>query len=101
MNEKMQDCCVFVSFDLNTYISNIAVLCGALSLIKKSDSDTRTYSDILEKRGSYGSIGIRPFDSALLTSTYNYGERLNDSNMYREYIKTANNIDEFVNYFSL
>jgi len=101
MNETMQDCCVFVSFDLNTYISNIAVLCGALSMIKKSDTVTRTYEEILEKRGSYGSIGIKPFNAGLLASAYNYGERLNDSNMYREYIKTANNIDEFVNWFSL
>ena len=101
MNTLMQNCCIFVSFDLNTYISNIAVLCGALSLIKKPKTDTRSYKDILEKRGSYGSIGIRGFDSVLLDAPYDYEERLRESNLYREYTKTANNIDEFVNRFSL
>jgi hypothetical protein len=101
MNTLMQNCCIFVSFDLNTYISNIAVLCGALSLIKKTKTDTRSYEDILEKRGSYGSIGIRGFDSVLLDASYDYEERLRESNLYREYTKTANNIDEFVNHFHL
>jgi hypothetical protein len=101
MNEKMPDCSVMVSFDVNTYVSNIAVLCGALSMIKKSETDTRSYEDIIGKRGSYGSIGIKPFDARLLEHPYNYEERLRESNQYREYIKTANNIDEFVKRFSL
>ena len=101
MNELMQDCCVFVSFDLNTYVSNMAVLCGSLSMIKKSNTYDHSYKYILDNRGSYGTIGIKPFDLHLLNQPYNYNKRLSECNLYREYIKTCNNIDEFVNYYKL
>jgi hypothetical protein len=101
MNEIMQHCSVFVSFDLNTYVSNIAVLCGALSMIYKPNTHIISYEYILENRGSYGSIGIIPFNLELLYSPYNYEERLTQSDLYRKYINNYNNIDEFVEYFSL
>lgn len=101
MNEMMNQCSVFVSFDLNTYISNIAVLCGALSMIHKSETYNISYAHVLENRGSYGSVGIKPFELSLLNSPYNYSERLYESNLYREYIKSSNNINEFINHFSL
>jgi hypothetical protein len=101
MNEELSECLIFLSFDLNTYISNIAVLCGCLSIVKKSETDKRSYENIFEKRGCYNSIGIKSFNYDLLNKTYNYNERLYESNLYREYITTANNIDEFINYFKL
>lgn len=101
MYEELSECSIFLSFDLNTYISNMAVLCGCLSIVKKSDIDNRSYEDIFKKRGCYNTIGIKKFDLNLLNEYYNYEERLLESNLYREYIKTANNIDEFINYFKL
>ena len=79
----------------------MAVLCGCLSIVKKSETDPRSYEYIFETRGCYHSIGIKSFDVDLLNAPYNYEERLHDSNLYREYILKANNIDEFINYFTL
>jgi hypothetical protein len=101
MNELLSECSIFISFDLNTYISNIAVLCGSLSIIKKSEHFKTTYKDILEKRGCYNKIGIKCFNENLLNTSYNYDERLRDANLYRIYINKANNIDDFINYFNL
>lgn len=101
MNEELSECFIFLSFDLNTYISNMAVLCGCLSIVKKSETYNISYEEIFKKRGCYGSIGIKNFDLNLLNKPYNYNERLYESNLYREYIITANNIDEFINYFRL
>jgi hypothetical protein len=101
MNSLLADCYILISFDLNTYISNIAVLCGCLSIIKKSDNYDISYENIIKKRGCYGDIGIKIFSNELLHQSYNYEERLHEANLYREYIKTGNNIDEFVNYFGL
>lgn len=101
LNNLFSECSIFISFDLNTYVSNIAVLCGSLSIIKKSPLNIDSYSNIIEKRGCYGDIGIKPYTEELLFNEYNNNERYKESMLYREYIKTANNITEFINFFNL
>ena len=101
MNRVFSECSVFISFDLNTYYSNMAVLCGCLSMIYKPPTDGRTYAQILEKRGCYGCIGIHPFDESLLDQEYNASERKKDELLYREYITTVNNVNDFLDYYKL
>jgi hypothetical protein len=100
-NNLFSECSIFISFDLNTYVSNIAVLCGSLSIVKKGPLNIDSYSNIIQKRGCYGDIGIKPYTEELLFNEYNYNERYKESMLYREYIKTANNVTEFINFFNL
>ena len=101
----LNDASIFISFDVNTYISNIAVLCGCLSIIKKSPMNNSNYIEIFKTRGPYGTIGIKTYNKELLDKKYNLNERETELNQYRTYIYNKNNdntkIDKFKKYFNL
>ena len=105
LNDLLNEACILVSFDINTYISNIAVLCGCLSLVKKSKNNKSTYEQLFNTRGPYGTSGIKIFDESFLNQLYDLTEREKDSNDYRQYIlnkqKSKVKINKFKKYFNL
>lgn len=105
LKSALNEASIFISFDVNTYISNIAVLCGSLSIIKKSPLNTLSYEELFKKRGPYGTIGLKKYEEDLLYKKYNLKEREHESNQYRKYIENKNNdttkIDKFKKYFNL
>ena len=92
---------IVISLDLNTFISNAAVLCGCLSIVHKAPLFPISYDSVFATRGVYGTIGIKPYSTALLDVPYNREKRLCESAEYRKYIQTANNIHDFILYFKL
>lgn len=99
--EKLSETSILVSFDVNTYYSNIAVLCGCLSIIYKGNECKKSYEEILNQRGVYGSIGLKPYNINILEQEYNYTNRMNDNKLYRNYIANSNNIKDFISYFKI
>lgn len=102
LNKKLSNCSVFVSFDLHTHISNIAVLCGCLSLILKSELNEMSYEDLINRRGFKGIYNaVKPFDLNLLNEEYKFELRKKESDLYKKSTLKANNIEEFKTYFNL
>jgi dTDP-4-amino-4,6-dideoxygalactose transaminase len=100
-SEILSQTSILISFDLNTYISNAAVLSGCLSLLYLSKDNPQSFKEITDNRGTYGSIGLYPYSDDLLNSSYDLNLRKKEASQYRSFISTANNLNHFINYFNL
>lgn len=99
--DLLNQCSIFVSYDLNTFVSNAAVMCGSVSMIAKSENHHKSYENVLENRGCYGSTGILPFTMETLNAPYDFEKACKLREEYMEYANTTNNVSKFIEYFKL